>query len=121
MMTSLVTKGKRMARNTKKNSKVFDSIFRGMEEAIAFAEGNADLTKYRIHVPAEVDVKAIREHVGMTQPQFAARYGFNVARLRDWEQDLSHPDGALRAYLMVISRNPHAVDKALLGDSPRPK
>jgi hypothetical protein len=32
---------------------------------------------------------------------------------RDWEQHRSHPDGALRAHLMVIARAPKAVEKAL--------
>jgi putative transcriptional regulator len=95
----------------KKN--VFDHIVQGTTEAIEIANGTADPSTYHIHVPAEVDVKAIRQKVGLSQPEFAARFGFGVARIRDWEQGRSHPDGALRAFLMVIDKNPQAVVEAL--------
>src|ERR1700687_965827 len=100
-----------MTRKTKKN--VFDHIVQGMTEAIAIANGEAGPATYRVHVPAEVDVKCIRKKVGLTQPEFAARFGFNVARVRDWEQGRSRPDGALRAYLIVIDRKPEVVKEAL--------
>jgi putative transcriptional regulator len=35
-----------------------------------------------IHRPRPVDVKALRAKVGMTQEQFAARFGFSTATLR---------------------------------------
>jgi len=41
-------------------SKVADSIRRALQEAIAFAEGTADASAYRVHVPETIDVKAIR-------------------------------------------------------------
>ena len=41
-------------------SKVADSIRRGLREAVAYAEGKADESAYRVHVPAKIDVKAIR-------------------------------------------------------------
>ena len=47
------------------------------------------------------------------QVEFAAQFGFNAARVRDWEQGRSHPDGALRAYLMVIDGEPELVREAL--------
>ncbi|HEX3484566.1 MAG TPA: helix-turn-helix domain-containing protein [Micropepsaceae bacterium] len=93
--------------------RLFDDIAEGLHEAIALAEGKADPSTYRIHVPADVDVKTIRKKVGLTQLEFAAQFGFNPARVRDWEQGRSHPDGAVRAYLMVIDRKPDAVREAL--------
>jgi putative transcriptional regulator len=38
---------------------------------------------------------------------------FNLARLRDLEQKRTHPDSVVRAYLLVIQKNPKAVKKAL--------
>ena len=46
-------------------SKVADSIRRGLREAVAYAEGNADESVYRVHVPAKIDVKAIRKGYGV--------------------------------------------------------
>jgi putative transcriptional regulator len=89
----------------------FDRIKAGLEDAIAFSEG--DVERGIAHVPAEIDVRAIRKHLGLKQSEFAARYGFGLARLRDWEQGRSRPDGAVRAYLLVIEREHEAVERAL--------
>lgn len=92
---------------------VANSIRRGLEQALAFAKGEADLSKYRIHIPREIDVRAIRGKLGMTQEEFAAEFGFSVNTLRHWEQGRRVPEGPTRAYLMVIDRAPKAVQKAL--------
>jgi putative transcriptional regulator len=94
-------------------SKAFDMIKAGMDDAIAFAEGRADKSKYGIHVPSQVDVKAIRRKLKMSQEEFAQRFSFTPARIRDWEQGRSKPDGAARAYLMVIQKERKAVERAL--------
>ena len=89
----------------------FEKIKAGLEDAIAFAEGDA--SRGRIHVPAEIDVRAIRRTLKLSQAEFAASYGFGLHRLRDWEQGRSRPDSAARAYLMVIARDHASVDRAL--------
>ena len=94
-------------------SKVASSIRRGLEQAVAYAEGKADGRAYRIHVPQRIDVKAIRARLGMTQEEFAGRFGFSVSTLRHWEQGSRQPEGPTRAYLLVIERAPKAVQKAL--------
>jgi putative transcriptional regulator len=92
---------------------IADSIRRGLEEAVAFAEGRADESLYAVHIPAEVDVRAIRSRLGLTQQGFAIRFGFSVNTLRHWEQGRRVPEGPTRAYLLVIDREPEAVRKAL--------
>jgi putative transcriptional regulator len=94
-------------------SQVADSIRRSLEEAIAYARGEADPSAYRVHVPERIDVRAIRAKLGMTQQEFAARFGFSVNTLRHWEQGKRQPEGPTRAYLLVIERAPRAVQKAL--------
>jgi len=93
--------------------KIGASIRRGLEEALAYAEGTADTGRYGIHVPADIDVKAIRTRLNMTQEEFAGRFGFSINTLRHWEQGRRVPEGPTRAYLLVIDRNPKAVQKAL--------
>lgn len=94
-------------------SKIADSIKRGLHEAVSYARGEADRKAYRVHVPARVDVKAIRNGLNLTQDEFAARFGFSVNTLRHWERGSRRPEGAARAYLMVIERAPKTVQKAL--------
>jgi len=94
-------------------SKVAESIRRGLEEALAYAESTADTSRYGVHIPEDIDVKAIRAKLDMTQEEFAGRFGFSVNTLRHWEQGRRVPEGPTRAYLLVIDRNPKAVQKAL--------
>ena len=94
-------------------SKVADSIRRGLEEALVYAEGEADASRYGVHIPEDIDVKAIRAKLDMTQEEVAGRFGFSINTLRHWEQGRRVPEGPTRAYLLVIDRNPKAVQKAL--------
>ncbi len=94
-------------------SKIGASIIRGLEQAIAFAEGTAKEGTYVVHIPPEIDVRAIRGRLGMTQQEFALRFGFSVNTVRHWEQGRRVPEGPTRAYLLVIDREPQAVQKAL--------
>jgi len=68
---------------------------------------------YRVHIPTEIDVRAIRVRLGLTQQEFAVRFGFSVNTLRHWEQGRRVPEAPTRAYLLVIDREPKAVEKAL--------
>ncbi|MBN9695744.1 MAG: helix-turn-helix domain-containing protein [Zoogloea sp.] len=92
-------------------STAFESIKRGLLEAIEHAEGRA--TETRVHRPRPVDVKALRTKVGMTQEQFAARFGFSTATLRHWERGDRAPHGPALVLLNVIQHNPAAVIEAL--------
>lgn len=92
---------------------VTKGIRRGLEEALAYAQGDADLAKYRVHVPGDVDVRAIRSKLGMTQEAFANAFGFSINTLRHWEQGKRRPEGPTRAYLLVIDRAPKTVRKVL--------
>ena len=66
-----------------------------------------------MHVPFEVDVKAIRRKLGMTQAEFARSFGFGLDAVQNWEQGRRRPEGAARAFLKVIDREPDAVRRAL--------
>jgi putative transcriptional regulator len=94
-------------------SKAGDSIRRGLHQAIRYAKGTASESEYRVHVPVNVDVKAIRRKLHLTQQAFAAKFGFSVNTLRHWEHGTRQPEGPTRAYLIVIDRVPKAVEKAL--------
>lgn len=93
--------------------KVAESIRRGLQQALAYAESGVDEAAYRVHLPEKIDVKAIRLGLDMTQEEFASRFGFSVNTLRHWEQGSRQPEGAARAYLLVIQRAPDAVQAAL--------
>lgn len=64
-------------------------------------------------IPETIDVRRLRKSLGLTQEAFAARYGFNIHTLRQWEQKIREPESPTRAYLFVIERIPEDVAKAL--------
>ena len=74
--------------------------------------GEVALPVRMVHIPNPVDVLAIREKTGLSQVEFALRFGFSARTLQEWEQGRTQPDGAVRAYLTVIGRNPAAVATA---------
>lgn len=63
--------------------------------------------------PAKVNVRAIREKLHLSQPEFAARFGFTAAAVRQWEQGRRQPHGPARVLLTIIDREPSAVRRAL--------
>lgn len=93
------------------SKKAFDQIAEGLNEALAVACG--DVEPYRLHVPAEVDVKAIRARTGLSQKDFATTFGFGFDQLKQWEQGRSRPVQALRAYLLLINARPAQMVEAL--------
>ena len=94
-------------------SKLGKRLIKAAKSAQAIARDAADPTTYKVHVPAKVDVRAIRTKLKMSQSAFAARFGILPSTLRDWEQNRRHPDGAARVLLMVIDKEPDAVTRAL--------
>ena len=57
--------------------------------------------------------KHVRFKLGLSQEEFARRYGIPIGTLRDWEQHRTEPDTAATSYLKVIKVNPKVVAKAL--------
>jgi putative transcriptional regulator len=91
--------------------KAFDKIAGGLREALAVSRGEAK--PFKLHVPAEIDVRAIRVSLDMTQEDFASVFGFTVTQIRDWEQARSRPLGGVRAYLMIIKESPDTILEVL--------
>lgn len=94
-------------------SKSGQGILRDARQALAYAKGARD--GFVAHVPEHVDVAAIRKRLGLSQGEFTARFGFKLDALQNWEQGRRRPEGAARALLRVIEREPEAVKRALAG------
>lgn len=97
----------------KKKMTAGESMIAGAKSALAFARGEPDHGCI-VHIPAEIDVKTIREKVDMSQEEFARQFGFSKRTLQHWEQGLRVPTGPARAFLTVIAREPAAVRRALM-------
>ncbi len=93
--------------------KAFNAIREGLEDAIAFAEGDKAKGRARKVKIAQVDVAALRRKLKLTQKQFAKIFGVSLATLRNWEQGRRKPEGPAMVLLNVIKREPEAVLRAL--------
>ncbi len=88
-------------------------ILASISEAIEWAEGNpVPVRVTTVEVPV-VDVRSVRKRLSLSQASFAAKFGFQVATVRNWEQGRTRPDGPARILLAVIERHPEAVMDAL--------
>jgi putative transcriptional regulator len=58
-------------------------------------------------------LRELRGRLGLSQAEFADRFGIDLQTLQDWEQARRVPDNVARSYLRVIERNPEAVATAL--------
>ncbi|WP_300732952.1 helix-turn-helix domain-containing protein [uncultured Desulfovibrio sp.] len=102
-------------------STIGQEIIAGLTEAVGYMDGTADRAQFCAHdlaparAPDHVDVKAIRQKLGLSQSVFAAAFGLSLHALRNWEQGKRQPDPAARAYLRVIEAAPDVVRRALCG------
>ena len=92
---------------------VGEEIVTSLKEAIAWAGGDEVAVRVtKVKVPS-TDVRAVRRKLGLSQSAFAAKFGFQPATLKNWEQGRTRPDGPARVLLAVIARHPEAVEDAL--------
>jgi putative transcriptional regulator len=95
------------------SKRAFDKIMQGIGEARAYLEGSGDKRRYRVHVPERVNVKRIRQRLGLSQEAFAQTYGFALSAVRDWEQGRRKPERSARILLRIVEKEPEAVTRAL--------
>ena len=97
----------------KKKPTAGQRMIESARQALAFAEGEAH--GCAVHVADEIDVKAIREKISLSQGEFARLFGLSKRTLEHWEHGRRVPTGPARAFLTVIAREPEAVRRALIG------
>jgi len=89
----------------------FEQMMDGLNDVEAFLAGKQE--GFKAHVPQEVDVKAIRNRLGMTQAKFSGVFGFSLDAIKHWEGGRRTPEAPARTLLTVIDKNPAAVLSAL--------
>lgn len=97
-------------------SKVYDSIMKGLEEAVAHADRKLNCRVDRVRIdPVRAftgsEVKQIRQSVSMTQELFAGYLGVSRKTVEAWEAGQNHPNGAASRLLTIIEREPETVSK----------
>jgi len=68
----------------------------------------------RVTAPQVPEVAALRRKMGLSQAEFATRFGFSVRTVQEWEQGRAIPDRPARILLRVIEQSPKTVERAAL-------
>jgi putative transcriptional regulator len=89
----------------------FEQMMDGLDDVEAFLAGEQE--GFKAYVPQEVDVKAIRNRLGMTQAKFSDTFGFSLDAIKHWEGGRRKPEAPARTLLTVIDKNPASVLAAL--------
>lgn len=93
---------------------VYDEIAAGMNDAVAHANG--DQNAARVHTPPPVvNVKRIRERLGLSQREFSDAIRVPIDTIQNWEQQRRTPQGPALVLLMVLDRNPEMVLQIING------
>ena len=88
-------------------------IITSLHQAVRWARGEKVPVRITTVPVPEVDVRQVRRRLKLSQSQFAARFGFAPASVRNWEQGRTRPDGPARILLAVIAKHPEAVQDTL--------
>jgi putative transcriptional regulator len=99
-------------RAAKPRSTIGGRAIEGLEQAVAWTRGNNDRVRVTLVQVPEIDVRKVRR-MGLSQSQFATRFGFPPATLRNWEQGRARPDAPTRVLLAVIAKHPETVEDVL--------
>ena|SRR6202035_3793583 len=89
----------------------FERMMDGLNDVESLLAG--DQKGFKAHVPQQVDVRAIRNKLGMTQARFSNTFGFSLDAIKHWEGGRRTPEAPARTLLTVIDRSPTAVLTAL--------
>ena len=111
-MKTKVNKKGTVTKPAKKRPTVGKRIIEGLEQAVAWTKGKNDRVRVTLVHGPEVDVREIRMKMGLSQAQFATKFGFPPATLRNWEQGRSRPDAPTRVLLAVLAKHPEAVERS---------
>ena len=88
----------------------FNGIRKGLEEAFAYEKGKASAeTIARKRSLPDVDVKAERESLDMTQKAFANVLGVSRRTVESWETGRSTPSPTAKNLIYLISQKPDLV------------
>ena len=103
----------------RKPKNIGKEIIAGMEQTLDYVQTagkpgpKKGIAVHHLKVPEKVDVKAIREHIGLSQADFAARFGFNLRTLQHWEQGDRIPRGYARILLILVYKEPKTIERIL--------
>lgn len=94
---------------------IYESIIKGLTEAVNDAENNEKTLKRRVVTIIPVkkykaeEILKIRKSTGMSQRLFAGYLGVSVKTVEAWESGTNHPSGTASRILNMIEMNGNVI------------
>ena len=73
----------------------------------------------RVNPVQDIDVRAIRNKMHLSQDKFAIFFGVSKRTIQEWEQHRKRPNATSRNFLRVVEYAPDVVQKALADSLPQ--
>jgi putative transcriptional regulator len=98
-----------------RGSRVGDDLVEAFEQMAKHLRGEIELEMHDVTGDAMTParIKAIRLKVASSTKEFERRFGIPARTMESYEQGRRHLDGAMRALLRIIDREPKAACRAL--------
>ena len=98
MITAMPTPSKpKSKKRAPKHTAAGKRLLASLNQALAYARGEhvpgLRVTYVQVNRPTPIDVRTVRQKLGLSQSKFAVRFGFTAATIRNWEQGRTQPDG----------------------------
>jgi DNA-binding transcriptional regulator YiaG len=90
---------------------LFDDLVQSLKEAKDISKGKAKASRRFEITP--LDVKALREQIGLSQSEFARLMRVSIKTLQNWEQHRRNPTGPAAALLKIVLTAPDVALKSL--------
>ena len=104
---------KRASRKAANEDTLGEKLLRSAQQARDWVNGKPGRVRVTYVPVPQIDVRKLRTGMGLSQTQFAAKFGFSLDSIQNWEQGHRQPEGPARVLLAVIAKNPKAVEEAL--------
>jgi putative transcriptional regulator len=98
---------------TTKDSLFAEKLLRSARQARDWVSGKPVRARVTYVPVPQIDVRKLRGKMKLSQTQFAAKFGFSLDSIQNWEQGHRRPEGPARTLLAVIAKNPKAVEDAI--------
>lgn len=87
------------------------SLREGLEEALAWKNGEVALEVVNVDPMPVERIRAIRRKRARSAKQFEMKYGIPASTINNWEQGRRKPDPASRLLLKLIDLEPDVVER----------
>ncbi len=93
------------------NKHMFDQLLESVKEAGKIRRNEKRAS--RTHYCDNLDVKEVREKIGLSQNEFSILIRVSIKTLQNWEQGRRTPRGPALALLTILKNDPKHAIKAL--------